>query len=152
TPEGDGKPLLVHTPGMKTIEDVAKFLGVSPKNKIKTLAYAIDEKTGKTASMRPVIVLMRGDHQLNETKLLTALVGKETRLMQEEEIQRLFQSPPGFLGPIGIDWARSLNQDALPILFVDQALEGRSNLIAGANKEDYHLKNLTPGRDFAPTA
>ena len=73
--EGDGKPLEVHTPGMKTIEDVAKFLGVSPKNKIKTLALMMEEpdpKTGKT-SARAVVLLMRGDHQMNEVKLSSAL-------------------------------------------------------------------------------
>src|SRR5690242_6244087 len=67
-PEGDGNPLEVHTPGQKTIEDVARFLGVSPKNKIKTLALMIDskdEKTGKAIS-RAVVVLMRGDHQLKD--------------------------------------------------------------------------------------
>jgi prolyl-tRNA synthetase len=60
------------------------------------------------------------------------------------------------LGPMGIEWARDLKdlkKDAgLPVLLVDKALEGRTNLIAGANKEDYHLKNLTPGKDFHPTA
>src|SRR5579864_2337489 len=97
-PEGDGKPIEVHTPGQKTIEDVARFLGVSPKNKIKTLALMIDskdEKTGK-AKPRPVVVLMRGDHQLNEAKLSTAVAGKETRPMQEDEIKNLFRSPAGF--------------------------------------------------------
>src|SRR5258707_14869290 len=89
--EGDGKPLEVHTPGQKTIEDVAKFLGVSPKNKIKTLALMIDakdEKTGKAIS-REVVVLMRGDHQLNDAKLSTALAGKETRPMQDAGITLL---------------------------------------------------------------
>src|SRR5256886_6544033 len=73
--EGDGKPLEVHTPGQKTIEEVARYLGVSPKNKIKTLAMMIDStdaKSGKTTS-RAVVVLVRGDHQLNESKLSTAL-------------------------------------------------------------------------------
>ena len=72
--EGDGTPLEVHTPGQKTIEDVAKFLGVSPKNKIKTLAYMAtdtDAKSGKTRQ-QAVVVLLRGDHQLHETKLATA--------------------------------------------------------------------------------
>ncbi len=152
-PEGDGKPLEVHTPGQKTIEDVARFLGVSPKNKIKTLALMIDskdEKTGKTVS-REVVVLMRGDHQLNEAKLSTALAGKETRPMQEEEIRQLFRSPAGFLGPLGIEWAKDMKGTG-PILLVDKALEGRRNLIAGANKEDYHVKNITPGENFQPTA
>jgi prolyl-tRNA synthetase len=151
---GDGKPLAVHTPGMKTIEDVARFLGVSPKNKIKTLALMADEKDLNTGKSRPhaLVVLMRGDHQLNEAKLSAVVSGKETRPMQEEEIRQLFRSPAGFLGPIGVDWARDLKDLERPVLLVDNALEGRTNLIAGANKEDFHLKNITPGRDFQPTA
>ncbi len=161
---GDGRPLEVHTPGQKTIEDVARFLGVSPKNKIKTLAYTADElvrdkpgsnkkdeKTGKAGS-RAIVVLMRGDHQLNEAKF-NAAVGVATRPMEEAEIKALFKSPAGYLGPVGIEWAKDLKKDAgLPLLLVDNALEGRTNLIAGANKEDYHVKNLTPGKDFHPTA
>jgi prolyl-tRNA synthetase len=151
---GDGKPLEVHTPGQKTIEDVARFLGVSPKNKIKTLALMVDEKDSKTGKgvARPVVVLLRGDHQLNEAKLSSAVDGKETRPMQAEEIERLFRAPAGFLGPIGIEWAREIKQVQRPILLVDKALEGRTNLISGANKEDYHLKNVTPGDNFQPTA
>ena len=152
-PEGDGTPLEVHTPGQKTIEDVARYLGVSPKNKIKTLAMMIDTQDGKTgkSKSRAVVVLIRGDHQLNEAKLSTAIAGKETRPMQEEEIRQLFQSPAGFLGPLGITWAKDLKSEG-PILLVDKALEGRTNLIAGANKEDYHVKNITPEKDFQPTA
>ncbi len=152
-PEGDGKPLLVHTPGQKTIEDVARFLGVSPKNKIKTLALMatdIDAKTGK-AKGHAVVLLMRGDHQMNEAKLSSAVGGRETRPMQEEEIVALFHSPAGFLGPLGIEWAKSLDDGDKPILLVDEALRGRKNLIAGANKEDYHVKNITPGETFQPT-
>jgi prolyl-tRNA synthetase len=161
-PEGDGKPLLVHTPGQKTIEDVAKFLGVSPKNKIKTLAYMADVKdaAGKTKS-RAIVVLVRGDHQLNEAKFNGA-VGAVTRPMEEAEIKTLFKSPAGYLGPIGIEWATDLKRDlkkdlnndvpGLPILLIDKALEGRTNLIGGANQENYHLKNLTPGVNFQPTA
>ena len=153
-PEGDGKPLLVHTPGQKTIEDVARFLGVSPKNKMKTLALVVnhqDPKTGKVKP-RPVILLMRGDRQMNEAKLSTALAGRDTRPMQEDEIVALFHSPAGFLGPIGIEWARNLDDGDNPILIVDAALKGRKNLISGANQEDYHLKNVTPEVNFRPTA
>jgi len=152
-PEGDGKPLPVHTPGQKTIEDVAKFLGVSPKNKIKTLALMADttDAAGKKKS-RAIVVLMRGDHQLNEAKLNGA-VGSATRPMEEAEIRALFNSPAGYLGPMGIEWAKDFKKNSdKPVLLVDKALEGRANLIAGANKEDYHLKNLTPGKDFHPTA
>jgi prolyl-tRNA synthetase len=152
-PEGDGKPLEVHTPGQKTIEEVARFLAVSPKNKIKTLALIAeekDEKTGKTKS-RGIVVLMRGDHQLNEAKLNGA-IGGATRPMEESEIKNLFHSPAGYLGPLGIDWAKDLDDVARPYLLVDKALEGRANLIAGANKEDYHVKNLSPGKNFHPSA
>jgi len=154
TLEGDGNPLEVHTPGMKTIEDVARFLGVSAKNKIKTLALMAEESDPKTRKtrLRPVVLLMRGDHQMNEAKLAAAVAGRPTRPMQEDEIKNLFRSPAGFLGPIGIEWAKDLKDIDRPILLVDQALEGRKNLICGANKEDYHLKNVTPGRDFQPTA
>ena len=150
----DGKPLLVHTPGQKTIEDVAKFLGVSPKNKIKTLALMADEfdAAGKKKSSRAIVVLMRGDHQLNEAKL-NGTVATATRPMEEAEIEALFNSPAGYLGPMGIEWARDLkDHKGKPVLLVDKALEGRTNLIGGANKKDYHLKNLTPGKDFQPTA
>jgi len=141
------KPEPVHTPGMKTIEDVAKFLGVSPKQKMKTLAYmttAPDKKTGGIKDV-PVIAFLRGDHMLNEAKLSSAIGGKEFRPMHEEEIKAVFDSPAGFLGPVNIPNA----QDA--VVLVDEALRGRKNLVAGANKEDYHLKNVTPDRDFKVT-
>jgi prolyl-tRNA synthetase len=153
TLEGGGMPVEVHTPGMKTIEDVARFLGVSPRNKIKTLAYMAEERDAKTGKpkLRAVVALMRGDHQLNEAKFAAAVAGKPTRPMQEDEIKQLFRSPAGFLGPIGIEWATDMKDINRPVLLVDKALEGRKNLIAGANKEDYHLKNLTPGENFQAT-
>src|SRR6516164_5868274 len=160
---GDGQPEEVHTPGMKTIEDVAKFLGVSPTQKIKTLALMQvedDDKRPGQKKTRAVIVLLRGDHSLNEAKLSTALGGKEFRPMHDEEIRQLFNSPAGYLGPVKIP-AMSASQsssetqkvllEALPLLLADTALRGRKNLITGANKENYHLKNVTPGRDFYPT-
>src|SRR5271169_3918229 len=118
--EGDGQPLEVHTPGQKTIEDVARFLGVSTVHTIKTLAMmitAVEPERGKTRIpakwepgpvSRAVVLLMRGDHQMNEAKLSTAVAGKETRPMQEEEIRALFHSPAGYLGPLGIDWAKDM--------------------------------------------
>ncbi len=153
-PEGDGKPLLVHTPGQKTIEDVARFLGVSPKNKMKTLALMAtetDAKTGKPTA-RAVVLLLRGDHQMNEAKLSSALGGRETRPMTEEEIEALFHSPAGFLGPVGPEFAKSFDDSPHPVLIVDEALKGRRNLISGANRQDYHLKNVTPEVDFRATA
>ena len=152
--EGDGSPLEVHTPGQKTIEDVARFLGVSQVHTIKTLAMMITETDAKTRKVRTqaVILLMRGDQQMNEAKLSTAVGGKDVRPMQEDEIGELFRAPAGYLGPLGIDWARDLKDSTKPILLVDEALRGRTNLIGGANKEEYHVKHLTPGGNFHPTA
>jgi prolyl-tRNA synthetase len=159
----DGVPQEVHTPGMKTIEDVAKFLGVSPTQKIKTLALVQvedDDKRPGQKKTRAVIVLLRGDHSLNEAKLSTVLGGKEFRPMHDEEIRQLFNSPAGYLGPVKIPAMSSAQSssetqkillEALPLLLADTALRGRKNLITGANKENYHLKNVTPGRDFYPT-
>jgi prolyl-tRNA synthetase len=155
---GEGLPQEVHTPGMKTIEEVAKFLGVSPTQKIKTLAYmqlVNDPKAATQKKAYPVIVLLRGDHSLNEAKLSTALEGREFRPMHPEEIEQIFHSPAGYLGPVKVHVApQGKEVDApasLPLMLADIALQGRKNLIAGANKENYHLKNVTPGRDFQPT-
>ena len=154
---GDGAPAEVHTPGMKTIDEVAKFLGVSPTQKIKTLALMQVEDDAKSPGKkktRAVIVLLRGDHSLNEAKLSTVLGGKEFRPMHAEEIEQVFHSPAGYLGPVKLAVAsqpQMTADEALPLLLTDTALEGRQNLITGANKEDYHVKGVTPGRDFHPT-
>jgi len=139
---GNGSPELVHTPGKKTIEEVAEYLGVSPKQKIKTLAMiaTFDQPDGKPAD-QPVAVFVRGDHMLNEAKLLAVIGAREVRPMHADEIEGVFKSPAGYLGPVGVN--------GLDTVVVDKALEGRTNLVAGANKEDYHLRNVTPGRDFA---
>jgi len=153
-PSGNGEPEVVHTPEQKTIEDVARFLGVSPKNHIKTLAYMMtesaDSRTGESR-MRPLIVLMRGDHMLNQAKLAAAIGGKEYRPMQDDEIRELFHSPAGYLGPLHIEWAKDESDTSRPMLLVEEALRGRRNLIGGANKEQYHVRNLTPGENFHPT-
>ena len=146
----DGQPELVHTPGMKTIEEVSKFLGVSPKNKIKTLALIATELKaveGKPKKDVPVIAFVRGDHSLNEAKLSSVMPGYEFRPMHEEEIEAVFESPAGFLGPIGVNDRHLKGTKAA--IFVDRALQNRKNLISGANKKDYHLRNVTPGHDFA---
>src|SRR3954471_13598716 len=158
---GTSTPEPVATPGQKTIEDVAKFLGVSPKQKIKTLALMMtqpDQKTGGTKN-RSVIVLLRGDHMLNEAKLTSLLGGHPFRAMQEEEIQQVFKAPAGYLGPVGIpafqtgqgSETQQFLLEALPLMYADAALKGRKNLIAGANKEDFHVRNITPGKDFGVT-
>ncbi len=140
-PKGDGKPQPVETPGMKTIEDVARFLKVSPTQKIKTLAYM----AGDAGSPRPLAVFVRGDHTLNEAKL-AALAGGAFRPMHPEEIEQIFGSPAGYLGPIGLE--QKSYQGAKVTVIVDEGLRGRKNLVSGANRENYHLWNVTPERDF----
>ena len=151
-PAGDGKPELIHTPGMGAIADIAAFLKMSPANDIKCVAYmALKRGTGgKKDAWYGVAAFLRGDHQVNETKLLGAVGASELRPMLAEELETFFHAPAGFLGPV------ELRHDAQPLgegltLIVDRALEGRKNMVCGANKLDYHLRNVTPGRDFTWT-
>ena len=152
---GDGQPELVHTPGQRTIDEVGAFLEVTPVHQIKTMAYVVehpaaDEKQIKTVGKtRAVVVFLRGDHQLNETKL-AGIAGGELRPMQAEEILATFGAPAGYLGPIGLEAAPHVRKPGV-LVILDAALEGRTNLVAGANKEEYHLRNVTPTRDFKPT-
>ena len=154
-PEGNGKPLEIYTPGKAAIADIAEFLKISPKQDIKAVAYIAKKLTsdGKPMEM-PVAVFLRGDHIVNETKLLTILGVSELRPMHAEEVQKYFKGPGGFIGPVGIQVRESLSKDAASdsvVVVMDKALEGRTNMICGANKLDYHFKNVTPGRDFHHT-
>ena len=148
-------PELVHTPGQRTIEEVGSFLQTKPEHQIKTMAYMVehpeaDAKQIKTVGKtRAVVVFLRGDHQLNETKLSGLALG-EVRPMTAEEIVETFKAPAGYLGPIGLEAAPHPRKPGV-LVILDAALEGRKNLIAGANKEEYHLRNVTPGRDFKTT-
>ena len=123
-----------HTPGRKTIAEVAEFTHLPQTSQIKSLVMVADGK--------PVLALLRGDHQLSETKFAAAVGGAlEVCPAHPAEINDWFGADPGSLGPIGIA--------NMPIL-ADIALHSRRNMIAGANKNDYHLRNVTPGRDFKP--
>jgi prolyl-tRNA synthetase len=148
-------PELVHTPGFRTIDEVGAFLQTQSHHQIKTMAYIVehpetDAKQIKTVGKtRAVVAFLRGDHQLNETKLSAVALG-ELRPMTPEEIAEVFKAPAGYLGPIGLEAAPHPRKPGV-LVVLDAALEGRKNLIAGANKEEYHLRNVTPGRDFKPT-
>jgi prolyl-tRNA synthetase len=144
---GDGSPEEVHTPGQKTIDEVGAFLGVEPVHQMKTMAYMHVPASGEA---RPVVAFLRGDHQLNEAKLLAIAGSGELRPMQADEIIATFKAPAGYLGPIGLAAAPHPKKPGT-LVILDTALEGRTNLIAGANKEEYHLRNVTPMRDFKPT-
>jgi prolyl-tRNA synthetase len=128
---GDAPPEPFPTPGQKTIDDLVKFTGEAPSRMIKTLVYIVEDK--------PVVLLLRGDHTLSETKLATALGTATFRAASPEEALALHGAPLGSLGPVGVEGAR---------LLADRALKGRKNLITGANRDDTHLRNVTPGRDF----
>jgi prolyl-tRNA synthetase len=150
---GDGKPELVHTPGQKTIEDVAAFLKVQQDQQMKTMAYMASFPSADkniAPKLVPVVVFLRGDHQVNEAKLNSVVGAAELRPMHDEEILQVFGSPAGYLGPIGLTVAGKIGAEGVAVI-LDSALAGRTNLIAGANKEEYHLRNVTPGRDFTAT-
>src|ERR1700722_11813127 len=151
-PTGDGTPELVHTPGCAAIADVADFFNISPASDIKCVAYmGLKRGAGKTPdTWQGVAAFLRGDHQVNETKLMTATGAAELRTMQAEELAKYFNGPAGFLGPVGVKPAAKALDEGLTVV-VDQSLEGRKNLVAGANKLDYHLRNVVPGRDFTWT-
>jgi len=132
-PEGDFAPQKFHTPGRKTIAEVAEFTGLPESSQIKSLVVAAGET--------PVLVLLRGDHQLSETKLSEALGGAEIRPAHAAEIVGWFGAEAGSLGPVGV---RNLR------ILADYGLRGRRNMIAGANENDYHLRHVTPDEDFTP--
>ena len=130
-PEGDRAPEEFHTPGRKTIAEVAEFTGLPESSQMKSLVLVADGK--------PVLVMLRGDHQLSETKFGAIVNDPEFRPARPEEIREWFGAEAGSLGPVGVT--------NMPIL-ADRALVGRRNMIAGANKNDYHLRHVTPGEDF----
>jgi prolyl-tRNA synthetase len=133
-PDTEAAPEEFHTPGRKTIAEVADFTRLPETSQMKSLVMVADGK--------PVLALLRGDHQLSETKFAQAAGGAmEVRPARPDEIKEWFGADPGSLGPIGIT--------NMPIV-ADLALESRRNMIAGANKNDYHLRNVTPVRDFKP--
>src|SRR5450631_1766178 len=152
-PTGDGKPELVFTPGCAAISDVAEFFKISPASDIKCVAYMAlkhGSAKGKPDTWHGVAAFLRGDHQVNETKLLGAIGGAELRTMQAEELQKYFNGPAGFLGPVGLKYDEKPLGAGLTVA-IDKSLEGRKNLVAGANKLDYHVRNVVPGRDFTWT-
>jgi prolyl-tRNA synthetase len=132
-PEGDLTPEEFHTPGFKTIADLAGFTKLPETSQMKSFVVMGDEK--------PALVMVRGDHQVSETKLAAVLRAKEVRPAHPAELFDLFGANAGSLGPVGVKNMRVL---------ADLALKGRRNMIAGANKDDYHLRHVTPGEDFTP--
>jgi prolyl-tRNA synthetase len=130
-PEGDLAPEAFHTPGRKTIAEVAEFTGLPETSQMKSLVLVADGK--------PFLVMLRGDHQLSETKFAAVSGDPEFRPAHPAEILEWFGAEAGSLGPVGV---------ASMTILADQALVGRRNMIAGANRDDYHLRHVTLGEDF----
>ncbi|MDA2920828.1 proline--tRNA ligase [Desulfobacterota bacterium AH_259_B03_O07] len=120
----------VHTPNLKTVDEVASFLKVNPNNLIKTM---IVETEG-----RPVAALVRGDHELSLTKLKRTIGADQVELASEKTIKDVTGGPLGFSGPVEIKLK----------IIADRAIEKMINGVTGANKEDFHLTNVNPNRDF----
>ncbi len=123
----------IHTPGVKTIEQLTQSLGVDAKRIIKSLMYRVDDKL--------VMVLVRGDHELNEVKLKNLYDATNVSLASEEDIRSVTGAPAGFIGPVGINGEKV---EVIADNFVQDVYDG----VAGANEGDYHLMHVKPGRDF----
>lgn len=123
---------LVETPGQKTIEDVAAFLNVSKDKLIKSILFIVDEN--------PVLVLVRGDHEVNEVKIKHLFEAQFVELATEEETEKYLGTLPGYVGPINV------NEEVQ--IVADHAVKAMVNSVCGANKEDYHYVNVNVERDF----
>ncbi len=120
------------TPDVRSIEDLVAFEGGTPADRqIKTLVYVLDGVT--------TLALMRGDHALNEQKLIDGTGAKEERPAGDEEIRAALGAGPGSLGAVGVDGPRIL---------ADEALRGRRGMTTGANQDGFHLRNVDVDRDI----
>lgn len=125
----------VHTPGVTTIDELAKFFNIESGKFGKTLIYYADGKS--------IAVVVRGDREVNETKVANAIGGAvEFELASETTIKEVTGAEVGFAGPIGIK---------TDYLLIDQEVVDQKNLIIGANKSEYHMENANYGRDFEGT-
>jgi prolyl-tRNA synthetase len=131
-PEALPEPRAVETPGATTIEAVSNMLGVPAGALVKAFPVVADGRG-------PLLVVVRGDHRLNEIKLANAL-GTQARPAEAEEVREVFGAEPGFIGPVGSRVA----------VVADKALRDLHGLVAGGNETNVHLVGVEPGRDFQP--
>lgn len=135
TDGGFGSAEKIHTPSVKTIEDLAEFLKVAPSAICKTLVYIADSK--------PVLALIRGDQTVEEIKLMNSIAANEIRIATDGEVRELlanngFDSIPGFIGPEGI-------KDAT--IVADLSVKDLKNFVVGINETDYHLVGANFGAE-----
>ncbi|MES2637051.1 MAG: proline--tRNA ligase [Pseudomonadota bacterium] len=136
----------VETPKQTTCEDVAKLLGISVKNTVKSIALMVKtDAKNDSETEQFYLVLLRGDHSLNEVKTGKALSKLtkcgEFRFATEEEIRANLNCPPGFIGPV--------NVGENVTVIADKAVASMSDFVCGANKPKYHLSGVNFGRDLA---
>jgi prolyl-tRNA synthetase len=132
---GPDAPEKFPTPGVRTIEDLVTFAGgAEASRQIKTLVYMLDGT--------PALVLLRGDHPLQEQKLLDQTGALEARPAHPEEINELLGADAGSLGAVSVDSVE---------IFADEALRGRANMTTGANDNDFHLRGVSLERDITVT-
>ena len=141
---GPAAPEEFPTPGVRTIEDLTTFPGgAEASRQIKSLVF-VATVDGQS---QPVLVLMRGDHQLHETKLADSLRATSVRPAQPDEIKELLGASAGSLGGVGAkDKARAAKVDLK--IVADSALKNRRNMTTGANKDDHHLRGVDIARDI----
>lgn len=135
TDGGFEKEEIVDTPNIKTIEDLAKFLNIDSNCILKAVAYIADS--------RPVIAMIRGDKEVEETKLMNALNALEIRPMENEEVRELLGMEPGFIS------YRNVDKSKVRVIF-DNTAKGMKNFVLGANVKDKHIvgANLEDGIEF----
>ena len=137
---GPDAPEEFPTPGVRTIEDLTTFPGgAEASRQIKSLVFVATIE----GEQRPVLVLLRGDHQLHETKLADSLRATVVRPAQPEEIRELLGASAGSLGGVG---AKAKSRDLR--IVADSSLKNRRNLTTGANKDDHHLRGVDIARDI----
>jgi len=130
--EEELKPLVEkETPGCRTVAEVTDFLGISPRKIIKTLLYESDKEI--------VVALIRGDREVNEVKLLNALGAIRLELAGLNMVRGVTGASAGFAGPVGLKGVK---------IIADPEVAALTNAVSGANKDDIHLMNINPGRDF----
>jgi prolyl-tRNA synthetase len=141
-----GAPEEFPTPGVRTIEDLITFPGgATADRQIKSLVYVATINN----EPQPVLALLRGDHQLHETKLADSLAATAVRAAQPEEIRELMGAGAGSLGGVGAR-AKAKEANFELIIVSDIALKGRRGMTTGANRDEHHLRGVDIERDIKP--